>query len=139
ERVFPPSDVELIRHMQLELNRARQGLREHRRANRLKTFTRKGVLEESDKSAIQDAAANAVIEVAGLNTGERIQDVLQPFSGPGIDLNLYDPSPAYQDVLRVVGQQEANLGGTSGATATESSIAEGSRLTSVQSAIDDLD
>src|SRR4029079_10198772 len=34
EDPWPMSDVELVRHPQLEINRARQGLREHRRANR---------------------------------------------------------------------------------------------------------
>lgn len=139
ERVFPPSDVELIRDMQLELNRARQGLREHRRASRPKTYTRQGVLEEDDKARVQTAEAHAVIELTALQPGEKIEDVLQPHSGPQIDPRLYDPAPAYEDVLRVVGQQEANLGGTSGATATESSIAEGSRMSAVSSTIDDLD
>lgn len=137
--VFPPSDVSLIRDMQLELNRARQGLREHRRAARPKTFARKGVLEDGDKENIQNAEANAVIELQGLQPNEDIKNVLQAYSGPNIDPSLYDPSPAYEDVLRVVGQQEANLGGTSGATATESSIAEGSRATAASSTVDDLD
>src|SRR5262249_53455932 len=35
--------------------------------------------------------------------------------------------------------QEANLGGTSGATATETSIAETSRVSSVDASIDDMD
>lgn len=139
ESVFPPSDVRLIRDMQLELNRARQGLREHRRASRPKTFVRKGVLEEPDKDAIRDAEANAIIELQGLQLGEDIKNVLQPFAGPEIDPRLYETQAPFEDILRVVGSQEANLGGTSGATATETSIAEGSRLSSVSSTIDDLD
>lgn len=137
--IFPPSDVTLIRDMQLEINRARQGLREHRRAARPKTVTRKGFLEDTDKSAIENSKAHAVIELQGLPENMRIDDALMAFPGPQIDPNLYDTSPAYEDMLRVVGQQEANLGGTSGATATESSIAEGSRMSSVSSIIDDLD
>jgi hypothetical protein len=43
------------------------------------------------------------------------------------------------DILRVTGDQEANLGGTSGATATESTIAENTRVSSIQSNIDDID
>src|SRR4029077_21112214 len=45
-RLYPQSDIDLIRDMQLELNRARQGLREHRRANRPKTAVAAGRLEE---------------------------------------------------------------------------------------------
>lgn len=139
EYVFPPSDVELIRDMQLELNRARQGLREHRRAARPKTFVRAGALEDTDKSKVANCQANDVIELQGLQVGEKIEEILQPFAGPEIDPRLYDPTPTFEDYLRVLGNQEANLGGTSGATATEASIAEGSRMTSVSSSVDDLD
>jgi hypothetical protein len=46
----------------------------------------------------------------------------------------------FDDILKVVGSQEANMGGTSnGTTATEVSVAEGSRVSSIQSNIDDLD
>ena len=41
-KVYPPSDVSLIRPMQRELNRARQGLREHRFANRPAMRLRRG-------------------------------------------------------------------------------------------------
>src|SRR5262249_16037096 len=67
------------------------------------------------------------------------EDLLQPYKGAPIDPALYDVDMVFQDVLRVVGSQEANLGGTTNSTATESSIAESSRLSSLQSNIDDLD
>jgi len=137
--VFPPSDVSLMRDMQLELNRARQGLREHRRAARPRTYVRTGLLSEDDKDKVADCKAHAIVELSGLGEKEKVDDVLRNWSGSGVDNNLYDPTPAYTDIMRVVGTQEANLGGTSGATATESSIAEGSRMSSVSSVIDDLD
>jgi hypothetical protein len=43
------------------------------------------------------------------------------------------------DMMRVVGSQEANLGGTSASTATEVSVAEGSRMSSLSSNVDDLE
>lgn len=137
--IFPPSDVSLLKDMQLEINRARQGLREHRRAARPKTVARKGVLEQTDKENISTAPAHSVIELLGLPENMRVEDAIMAFPGSQIDPNLYDTNAAYEDMLRVVGVQEANLGGTSGATATESSIAEGSRMSSVSSIIDDLD
>jgi hypothetical protein len=139
KHVYPPSDVRLLMDMQLELNRARQGLREQRRANRPRTYTRRGALSENDKANIQAAKANAIIELDGMQPGEKVEDVLQNGKPVNLDPSLYDTGPAFEDVLRVVGAQEANLGGTSGATATESSIAEGSRMSSVSSTIDDLD
>lgn len=139
DRVFPPSDVELIKDMQLELNRARQSLREHRRAARPRTVARKGVLSEADKDNIANCVANAVIELESLQPNENVEQVLQPWSGPRLDPNLYETGSVFEDILRVTGGQEANFGGTSSATATESSIAEGSRMSTVTSEIDDLD
>lgn len=139
EAVYPPSDVRLMRDMQKELNRSRQGLREHRVASRPKTFTRSGLLNPDEKDSITTAKAHEVIELQGLQPNEKIQDVLQSHSGSNIDAALYDPSPAFEDYLRTTGNQEANLGGTSGATATEASIAEGSRSTATSSVVDDLD
>lgn len=139
QSIFPPSDVSLIYDMQMELNRARQGLREHRRASRPKTVARKGVLSENDKATLEGCPAHSVIELEGLSPTEKVGDLLQSHAGPEIDARLYETQPAYEDILRVVGQQEANFGGTSGATATETSIAEGSRMSSVSSNIDDLD
>lgn len=139
DSVYPPSDVRLMRDMQKELNRDRQGLREHRVASRPKIFTRSGLLNPDEKESIGTAPAHSVIELQSLQPSEKIQDVLQAFSGASIDPTLYDPSPVFEDYLRTLGQQEANLGGTSGATATEASIAEGSRTTAVSSVVDDLD
>lgn len=137
--VFPPSDVRLMRDMQTELNRARQGLREHRRAARPKTYVRKGALDDGDKSKVQAGEAHEIIELNALGENQDIKTVLQAHAGPAIDPALYDPSPVYEDYQRALGQQEANLGGTSGATATEASIAEGSRATGASSVVDDLD
>lgn len=137
--VFPPSDVTLLRDMQLEINRARQGLREHRRAARPKTVARAGVLEDDDKAKLSTGKAHEIVELNGLPEAMKVEDALVAWSGPKIEQGLYETDAAYEDILRVAGIQEANIGGTSGATATESSIAEGSRMSSVSSVIDDLD
>jgi hypothetical protein len=137
--IYPPSDVRLISHQQREINRARQGLREHRVANRPKMATAAGALDDEDKSKLQSHPPNAVLELNGLAPGGKIEDLLQPVKMPGIDPNLYETNGAFEDILRTVGAQEANLGGTAGATATESSIAEASRASAQQSNIDDFD
>jgi hypothetical protein len=71
--------------------------------------------------------------------GDTIDKVFQPFPKVGVDPNLYETGTDLTDVQLVVGAQEANLGGTSGDSATENSIAENSRLQSVDSCIDDID
>jgi hypothetical protein len=137
--IFPPSDVRLLRHQQEEYNRSREGLREHRRANRPMTVAANGSLDDEDKTKLQNRPANALVELNGLQPGQDVKTVLQAWQGPPLDPAMYDTTPVFQDVLRVVGTQEANLGGTSNATATESSIAEGSRMSGLESNVDDLD
>ena len=137
--LYPPSDIKLLMPMQNEYNRARQGLREHRRANRPKYAAPAGLLEPEDKAKLTEHPANAVIELQALASGQRVQDVIQPVSQIGIDPNLYEVSSLFDDVQLVVGQQEANFGQLSKATATETSIAESSRMSALGAAVDELD
>lgn len=137
--IYPPSDVALIRHQQMEYNRLREGLREHRIANRPATVVGGGLLSEKDRDTMLTRPANALIELDGLQPGQSVDQLLQPFRPPGVDPNLYEVNGVFEDVLRTVGTQEANMGGLSGGTATESSIAESSRMSSLASNVDDLD
>jgi hypothetical protein len=75
-RVYPISDVSLIRPMQRELNRSRQGLREHRFANRPKMAYAEGVLSEDDVDVLRMHPVNALIAIAGLQPGQDINQVL---------------------------------------------------------------
>ncbi len=135
---WPLSDIHLLKHAQREYNRAREGLREHRIANRPMTIVG-GVLDDGDKGKLECRPANAVLTLQGLGPGQKAADLLQAYQHPAIDPQVYETDHVFQDVLRVVGSQEANLGGTSNATATESSIAESSRMSSLQSNMDDMD
>ena len=138
-KVYPPSDVHLMRPMQLELNRARQGMREHRLANRPKVAYAEGLLSEDDLDALRNHPVNALISISGLQPGQPIDQVLQPVKGSPLDPNLYETNMIFQDMLRSVGDQEANLGGNSNSTATETNIAQASRSSAMGSAIDDID
>lgn len=141
--IYPESDAWILRHPQLEHNRAREGLRVHRVANRPKYAAVAGAFssEDGDKEleTLVDVEAHGVVKMNSLAPGEKIGDKLQPVPHATIDPALYDTSHLLSDVELTAGSQEATLGGTSGATATESSIAEGSRLSSVSSNVDDLD
>lgn len=138
KEIFPPSDVRLMRDMQKEYNRCREGLKEHRIAARPFTAVISGAMDEDDMDKIQNREANAIVELNALQPNQDIKNLLQPYSGPGVDQALYEVAPTYDDILRTTGIQEANLGGTSDATATQAQIAEGSRMTSMGSNIDDL-
>jgi hypothetical protein len=136
--LFPQSDIDLIRDMQLELNRARQGLREHRRANRPKTAVAAGLLEEKDLEKLRTHPANALLELNALAPGQKIDDVLQPIKMPAIDAAVYDTAQVFEDVLRVLGSDQADQGTTSDATATEVSVAQFSQNTDLSSTVDDI-
>jgi hypothetical protein len=138
KELFPPSDVRLIRDMQLEYNRCREGLKEQRIAGRPFIGVVAGALDAEDLEKITNREANAVIELNALQPNQDIKQLLQAYAGAGVDPNLYEVNPVYEDILRTTGIQEANLGGTSNTTATQSQIAEGSRMTSMGSNIDDL-
>ena len=124
--------------MQLELNRARQGLREHRRANRPKMAVAAGILEEADLDKLRTHPANALLELNALAPGQKIEDVLQVVKMAPIDPAVYDTQPVFEDVLRVLGSDQADDGTTSGATATEVSVAQFSQNTDVSSVVDDM-
>ena len=139
-RIFPPSDVKLIRDMQAEYNRARQGMREHRRAARPKTVVSGGMIDAEDLEKLANHPDNAIIELNGLQPGQKVDDLLQAFKGPPIDPNLYETEQIFTDMMRVSGIQDANIGGArGGASATQSNIAEASRATAMGSNIDDID
>lgn len=138
KEIFPPSDVRLMMDMQREYNRCREGLKEQRIAARPFTAVVAGSMEEDDLNKLSEREANAIVELNALQPNQDIKNLLQAYSGPGIDPNLYEVNPVYEDVLRTTGIQEANLGGTSDTTATQAQIAEGSRMTSMGSNIDDL-
>ena len=139
DHLFPPSDITLLAPMQHEYNRARQGLREHRRANRPKYVAPAGMLQDEDKALLRNPAANAVLELQALASGQKVDDVLQPVKQIGIDPNLYEVKTIFDDVQLVVGQQEATWGQISKGTATEVSTAESSRQSGMAANVDDLD
>jgi hypothetical protein len=137
--LYPPSDVHMLKHVQAEYNRAREYRRLHREANKPKYAAVKGRLSKEDKKLLSNAPAHSVIEFDGMGNGEKIGDLVQQFDSKGLDPALYETNSEMEDVLRIVGAQEANIGGTSGASATEVSIGEGGRMTSLSSNVDDLD
>lgn len=137
--IFPHSDVRLLMPVQKEYNRARQGLREQRFANRPVYVTYEGALSEKDQTNLQSHPANAVIKLNNLAPGQAINQIIQPVQHSPIDPSLYDTTMLLDDMMRVVGSQEANIGGASGSTATEVSVAEGSRMSSLSSNVDDIE
>ena len=137
--IYPPSDVEILMHPQKEYNRAREALRQHRYANRPAWVAPSGTFEDKDLKSLEGFKQGDIIFVQGLAAGQKVEDVLQRMPAAPIDQNVYTVQPMMEDMLRSTGSQEANIGPTSGATATETSIAENSRVDATASNVDDLD
>lgn len=138
EELFPPSDVTLLLDMQKEYNRSRQGLREHRDAARPRWVYANGFFDEEDPMMLRNLRP---FEALGLNIDAqtKIADVLQTMPVPGVDPNLYETGQYFTDMQLVAGAQEAQFGGVSKATATESAIAANATNASDGASIDDLD
>lgn len=138
--IFPPSDVELVKHSQKEWNRTRNALRDQRNANAPKYVIRKGLLNEEDKEKLRNAMPNEVIELSGIPLEGVPSQFILPMQVAQIDPAVYDTAPLAEDMLRASGMQEANVGPAQpNVTATVGTIAEQSRMTVSASNIDDLD
>jgi hypothetical protein len=138
--IFPPSDVDLMRHPQKEWNRTREELRNHRKANAPTYLTQKGWLTDEDKNALIAAQPNQVIELTGVPPDADVRKAFAVLERQPIDPNLYNTDPLLQDILLSVGAQEANIGPANpNTTATGQTIAEQSRNIGLGSNVDDLD
>jgi hypothetical protein len=98
------------------------------------------MVDSEDLDKLSNHPDNAIIELNGLQPGQKVDDLLQAFRGPPIDPNLYETEQNFTDMMRVSGIQDANIGATGGSpSATQSNIAEASRATAMGSNIDDID
>lgn len=138
DEIYPLSDVEQAKDIQNEYNRSREALREHRIAAR-PYWVEGGGMEDEEKKKLSNHASHEVVSVPTLGTERKIEDVLQRGPTAPIDPNLYELESHFTDLMRVIGYQEAQLGGVSGSTATESSIAQQAQTAAQGDNIDDLD
>lgn len=130
DEIFPPSDVMLLRDAQEDINNARQGIREHRRANRPMLVAAPGVTDEELTSVIQ-LPAFTILRLNSFQPGSKVGDLLQPMPVAPIDPQVYDTSFLIKDIEVVGGSQQAHLGAVAGSTATENAIAAESRESGV--------
>lgn len=138
--IYPPSDVDLVRHAQLEWNRTRDALRNQRNANAPKYLVRKGTLTPNDILALKNAQPNAVIQLEGVPMDQPIEKFIAVMQVAAIDPAVYDTTPLEQDLMLAGGAQQANIGPAQpNVTATVGTIAEQSRMTVTSSNVDDLD
>lgn len=137
--LFPPSDVEYMRPTQNEINRKREALRQHRIAARPFYLGQKGKFSEEDVKDLNTVNEHEVLFTNALDANEKLENVIQRFPTAPIDPNLYEVQNDVNDMQLIAGSSEASMGNPGNATATGTSVAETSRLSSLSSNIDDLD
>jgi hypothetical protein len=138
--IYPPSDIELIRHPQKELNRTKEELRKHRKANRPWYATLEGWMTQPDKDAVADHESNQLVLFKGIPPGGTLADAIVPFHSAPIDPTVYNTAPILEDVALTIGsnaqqQQQSQRH----VAATPAVIAEQARMQGTSSNVDDLD
>lgn len=140
EKIFPPSDVRLLRSMQDETNRKREAVRQHRIANRPLYVMAAESSERDDVDAItSDYADHSIIKLKGLDKGQSVNELFQQLVKAPVEPNLYETETDFVDMQRVGGAPAPAIGEVQGATATENSIAENARNGSNSSNVDDFE
>ncbi len=137
--IFPRSTVRLMMHQQREFNRSKEALRQHRIASKPLYASAFGSMDEADKEGLAHHDAHDMLELTGLQPGQKVDDLFGMVKKHGIDPNVYSTAEVFDDVTKIVGQSSSTLGATSSSTATESTIAEASNQSDSGSNADDQD
>jgi hypothetical protein len=96
--------------MQIDINKAGEGLREHRTANR-PTWVVTNKMTENDRAKLASPRpAHTALLIEGLQDGDDIKKHIQPLPTAVIDEKLYSPQPAMQAMMQATGIQAADLG-----------------------------
>jgi hypothetical protein len=137
--LFPPSDVRLMWDQQIEYNKSRNGMKNHRYAALPRWVGANGSFDDEDAKSLIDMEPFAVKMLNSLGPDTDVKKMLQSLPIPGVDPNLYETSPLFTDMQLAVGMSESQLGLTGKATATGETIAAGATKSADDSSIDDLD
>lgn len=143
--IYPRSDIRLCMPMQIDINTAGEGLREHRTANRPAWVGVRarfgGNAGENDLMKLASPRpANAVLMIDSLNPGEKISDFIQPLPTKEIDEAMYTTAPSNQAMMLATGMQPADIGTQRpDEKATGQQIAAQQKANTDSSNIEDLD
>jgi len=138
--IYPPSDIQLLKHAQKEINRMREELRKHRKANSPGWITRKGYLTSDDKERLEQAPTNAVTELEGVPENMALEKVFIPRPQVPIEPLVYDTTTSNQDIVATTGQQVEQVPQKQkGGTATAAQLNAQETMSVTASNVDDLD
>lgn len=142
--IYPPSDVQLLKPMQMERNRSRQEMIDHRKVNRPFFWGLNSAIDEKDLDKLANHETGEFIPLKNALVGSSgQQDVINAigkWTGIPIDQNLYTSLPLNEDVNMVSGsnsiQQQEPIRHVA---ATPAVIQEQARVSNTNSNVDDLD
>ncbi len=139
KQLYSPSDVTLLQPMQNEMNRLREGLRQGRKAALPKYLMKSGALDDDNITKVANSKPHDVVGVVSNSEDDiPLERLFTRVPTANVDPNLYNASPILEDMNMVVGNQPANTGSLSHATATETAIAHGSQATAIDEDRDTL-
>lgn len=137
--IYGQSDVDLLRPMQMELNRGQEGLREHRIGAKPGGFFNKQLLDKNQTKAIGAMAANEWLGLEFPADGD-IRKLMMEKPTVKLDPAVYSKEGVLQDIYLVVGTQASTLGQQlQGEKATGQAIAEQARIQGQNSEVDEQD
>jgi hypothetical protein len=126
--------------MQKEINRERQGLREHRTSNAPFYVTSEGWMVEDDEDKVSKHENSEIIKFKGVPPNGDLKNAIVRFDAAAIDQTVYNTDPIIADAAMVTGQQQqVGQKPQRNVAATPAVIQEQSRVTEVSSNVDDLD
>lgn len=142
--IYPRSDVRLAMPMQIDINTAGEGLREHRVANRptwlgvKSKFVSTAGQSDLDKLS-RPRPAHTVIMMENLLPNEKIPDYIQPLPTLPIEESMYSTAASMSAMYFATGTQPSDLGAQRpDERATGQNIAAQQRAATEASNIDDL-
>jgi hypothetical protein len=137
--IFPPSDVQTMKSPQMEWNRTREDLRDHKRANSPRYIYRDGTISAEDLEKLTNAEPNTATGLKSVPADMPLDKVIMAMPMMQIDPKMYETASSEQDIMLGGGMQQANLGPAQpNVTATVGTIAEQSRMNVSASNIDDF-
>lgn len=142
--IYPPSDVQLLKPMQIERNRSRQELIDHRKVNRPFFGGMTGLIAPEDLDKLANHETGEFITFknvpVGANGSQDVLGAIFKWTGTPIDESLYTAQPVNEDINMVSGsnaiQQQEPIRHVA---ATPAVIQEQARVSNTNSNVDDLD
>ena len=138
--IYGQSSVDLVKPMQLEMNRSQEALKEHRIANRPGFLFPEGSVDKAEAALIGSMPANSGLGLKNVPPGSDLTKIFVPKPTMPLDPALYRTDVVMQHTFLAVGSQSANLGQQNATDkATGQAIAEQSRVTGVSCEVDEED